>query len=90
MASFAIAIFLVKYRAEYVLLFPLLALLFSYYLNLGLRTDDVVQAPEKFLSDAGLVAIVAVLGVAFLVLAVVDIPLVEAFVDSRVVAVGGR
>lgn len=89
-ASFAIAIFLVKYRAEYVLLFPLLALLFSYYLNLGLRTDDVVQAPEKFLSDAGLVAIVAVLGVAFLVLAVVDIPLVEAFVDSRVVAVGGR
>lgn len=46
-ACFFIAIFLVKYRIEYVVSFPLFALLFTTYLRVGLKNSSVAQTPEN-------------------------------------------
>jgi hypothetical protein len=46
-SSFFLGIFLIKYRIEFLLTFPLFALLFTWYLAIGLKPDSGAQAPEK-------------------------------------------
>lgn len=46
-AAFFIGVFLIKYRIEFVLTFPLFATLFTWYLAIGLKSDSAAQAPEK-------------------------------------------
>ncbi|MDA3917533.1 MAG: UbiA prenyltransferase family protein [Deltaproteobacteria bacterium] len=50
-AAFFLGIFLFKYRIEMVLSFPFLALLFAAYFRLGLKSDSVVQNPEKLYKE---------------------------------------
>lgn len=59
MAVFFGAIFLVKYRAEFILLFPIMAILITYYLWLGLKEESITQTPEKLYRDKGLLCILA-------------------------------
>jgi 4-hydroxybenzoate polyprenyltransferase len=74
LASFFIAIFLIKYRIEYLLSFPLFALLFATYLRLELKQGSNAQTPERLFEERLLMTVVAVLVVALAVLTVVDIP----------------
>src|SRR5439155_24871314 len=46
-SAFFTAIFLIKYRIEFLLLFPLIATLFTWYVAIGLKRDSAAQAPEK-------------------------------------------
>ena len=46
-ASFFLGIFLFKYRPELLLLFPMLAVAFAWYLWLGMQPDSPAQRPER-------------------------------------------
>jgi hypothetical protein len=45
-ASFFIAIFLVKYRNEYILALPAFAMLFAFYMSISLEPYSIAQRPE--------------------------------------------
>jgi decaprenyl-phosphate phosphoribosyltransferase len=83
LASFFLAVFLIKYRAEFVLAVPLFAFLFAYYLYDALDDTAAAQAPERFYRRRGLMPIIAALIVVVVVLTFVDIPVLEQLIQSR-------
>jgi 4-hydroxybenzoate polyprenyltransferase len=74
LSSFFLAIFLVKYRIEYLLTFPVVAALFGQYLALSMRHGSVAQKPEKLFRERTLMLIAALLGLVFIVATFVDMP----------------
>lgn len=81
-AGFFLGVFLVKYRIELLLGLPFLALLFAWYLKIGLKPDSAAQHPERlyrehrFLLYVGLVVVV-IGGLVFL-----DIPTLKWFLNN--------
>ena len=73
-ASLFLGVFLVKYRIELILSFPLIAGLFSWYIRMGLDDDSAAQHPEKLLRERNLMLYVLLLTVVMAILFVVDIP----------------
>jgi 4-hydroxybenzoate polyprenyltransferase len=71
---FFLGFFLVKYRIEFLLSFPLFALLFVWYLHLGMKKDSVAQRPEQMYRERGFIAYIIFLGAAVTLLFFVDIP----------------
>jgi hypothetical protein len=67
-------VFLVKYRIEYILTFPLITALFVVYLRLGLREGSSAAAPEKLYRERVLLTLVAVTVAAFVFATIVDVP----------------
>lgn len=80
---FALTVFLVKYRIEYLLLVPIVAALFALYLAIGLEPESAAQAPEKLWRERGLVVTMAVLIGAFLALTWIDLPILEALTEPH-------
>lgn len=76
-ATFLIGIFLLKYRIEYIVAIPFLFLLFCYYLYIAHKPDSAAQKPEKLFREKNLMMLVGVVAVLFVVLTVVDIPVME-------------
>lgn len=74
LSSFCIAVFLVKYRAEYILALPFVAALFAVYLALALKRDSVAQRPEKLFREHILMSTAALAVIAFGVFSFVDLP----------------
>jgi hypothetical protein len=66
--------FVMRYRLELFLSFPLIALVMAIYLLLGLRPNSTVQAPEGLYKEPVLMAAVVACSVAVTVLMLVDIP----------------
>lgn len=79
LSSFFVAVFLVKYRIEYLLSFPLFALLFAVYFWLGLQPHSPAQAPEALFREKKLVLLVALLCVVLAILTAIDIPALAVF-----------
>lgn len=52
--AFFAGVFIVRFKLELILLAPLYAAFFVYYLKLGLREESVTQTPEKFFQDRSL------------------------------------
>ena len=77
LAAFFLAVFLIKYRIEYLLVFPFLAALFTVYLWLGLRRGSPTQAPERLFKSRALLTIVGLVAAALIVFTVVDVPVLE-------------
>ncbi|MCG8458057.1 MAG: hypothetical protein MI919_17405, partial [Holophagales bacterium] len=77
LAAFFGAVFLIKYRVEYLLALPLFAVLFAAYLRVGLKQDSTAQAPERLFREKALMAVVALLVGLLLVLTWVDLPFLE-------------
>jgi len=82
-SSLFLGIFLIKYRIEFLILFPFLAILFVWYLKIGLQADSVVQRPEKLYSEKKFMFFVALLGVLTGLLFVVDIPFLTFLLDQQ-------
>lgn len=74
LASFFLAVFLIKYRVEYLLAVPLFAWLFVVYLDLGLEPDSVAQAPERLFRSRRLMVAAALLIAALALLTWIDLP----------------
>jgi hypothetical protein len=73
-SSFFLGVFLIKYRIEFLLTFPFFALLFTWYMAIGLRAESAAQAPEKLYREGRFLAFVAFLVVLVGVLFFVDLP----------------
>ena len=87
-SAFFTAIFLIKYRIEFLLLFPLIATLFTWYVAIGLKRDSAAQAPEKlhrelaFLCFAGFIFLVAA------TLFFVDLPFLRVLMEPHFIPTG--
>jgi 4-hydroxybenzoate polyprenyltransferase len=75
--TFLLGIFLIKYRVEYILSFPFLAILFVYYFSIALKDDPVAQTPEKLYQEKGFVAYTLFLVLLFVALTLIDMPVLE-------------
>lgn len=86
-ATFFIGIFMIKYRIEYLVAMPFLFGLFCFYLWISFKPDSAVQKPEKLYREKKLLAYIVVLVVILLILTFVDIPLLNYWVDIRLIGV---
>ena len=87
LSSFFLAIFLIKYRMEYLLLMLPVVVLFSYYLALAMKPASSAQRPEKLFRERGLLLIIALISALFVVLTFVDIPFLEAFTKQQYIVI---
>jgi decaprenyl-phosphate phosphoribosyltransferase len=69
--------FIIRYRLELVLSFPLVALVMAIYLKLSYQPGSAVQNPEKLHRSPQLMAAVILCSVTMLILLWVDIPLLH-------------
>ena len=83
-AAFFTGVFLIKYRIEYILTIPFLALLFVWYLQIGMNEDSAAQRPEKLYREKGLVFLVSFTFMLFLVLTLVDIPMLSVLLETQI------
>src|SRR5262249_1811713 len=67
--------FIMRYRLELILAFPLVALVMSVYLSLAFKAQSAVQAPEKLYREPLLVVAVVVCAAVMTLLLFVDIPI---------------
>jgi 4-hydroxybenzoate polyprenyltransferase len=81
MCSLFLGVFLIKYRIEYVLAFPLVGLLFAEYLGLSLRANSAAQAPERLYRERGLMLAASGLACVLVVLMFVDIPQLHMLIE---------
>jgi 4-hydroxybenzoate polyprenyltransferase len=87
LSSFFLAVFLIKYRVEYLLLLPMITFLFAYYLALAMQPRSVAQRPEALFRDRGLMALVTLVCVLFVVTSFVDFPLLERIRDQEYIII---
>jgi 4-hydroxybenzoate polyprenyltransferase len=81
--TFFLAIFLIKYRIEYLLTVPVLIALFGHYLALSMAPESTAQRPEKLFKERALIALVGLLAATFLFATYVDIPALDLFTGQR-------
>jgi 4-hydroxybenzoate polyprenyltransferase len=77
LAGFFLAVFLLKYRIEYLLSLPFVAALFGVYLAVGLQEKSAAQAPEGLFRERALWLVMILLIVSLAVLTWTDIPLLD-------------
>jgi 4-hydroxybenzoate polyprenyltransferase len=78
-----LAIFLVKYRVEYILVLPVVVTLFTAYFSLSTEPGSSAQKPEQLFRERGLMSIVAVLAGVFLFASFVDIPILMQLAEQH-------
>lgn len=87
LAAFFLAVFLIKYRVEYLLSMPIFATLFVSYLRIALKKDSRAQAPEQLFREPALVILVSILAVALATLTVIDLPVLERLSDPHYIEI---
>ena len=84
-SAFFLGVFLIKYRIEFLLSMPFLALLFTWYLIIGMRAQSVAQSPEKLYREGPFIAYVAALSLLIVVLFFIDLPWLNVLVENRAI-----
>jgi 4-hydroxybenzoate polyprenyltransferase len=84
--SFFLAIFLIKYRVEYLLTVPVLIALFGHYLALSMGPASTAQSPEKLFKEGTLIVLVGLLAATFLFATYVNIPALDLFAGQRYIS----
>ena len=85
-SSFFLAVFLIKYRIEYLLSVPAVIALFAQYLALSMEPGSSAQKPEKLFRESRLILLVALLAVLFVITTFINIPALEAFTGQRYIS----
>lgn len=76
--------FIMRYRMELILAFPMVALLMSIYFGLSFRHESSVQNPEKLYREPWLMSFLGLTVLAFVILLFVDVPWISTvFVKSH-------
>ena len=83
LSAFMMAVFLTKYRIEYLLLFPVLSALFASYLRIALKRDSRAQAPEQLIHEKALWSIILLLLILFVICSFIDIPQLHILIDPN-------
>jgi len=81
--AFFLGVFLVKYRIEFLLCMPFLALLFAWYLIIGMRTQSAAQHPEKLYQERSFMLYVGALCVLITALFFIDLPWLSFLVENH-------
>lgn len=87
LSSFFLAVFLMKYRIEYILLMPLIAIFFCQYLALSMQPGSSAQKPEKLFRERGLMIMVAVLALTFVATTLIDLQSIETFTRQHYISI---
>jgi 4-hydroxybenzoate polyprenyltransferase len=87
LSAFFLAVFLIKYRIEYLLLMPLIVALFGHYLALSMRPDSSAQSPEKLFREFKLIVLALLIAVGFVLTTLIDIPAIEPLSAQRYIVV---
>jgi len=83
LSSASLAVFLIKYRIEYVFLLPAIGALFATYLALSMMPGSTAQKPERLFQEQKLIVAVITVTVLFVVLSVYDLPFLEPFTSQK-------
>jgi 4-hydroxybenzoate polyprenyltransferase len=75
--SFFFGVFMIKYRIEFLMTFPLFAVLFAWYLHIGMGKDSVAQRPEKLFKETHFMMFCCFLVVSLVALYFIDIPVLH-------------
>ena len=73
-SAFFLGVFLIKYRVEFLLTFPLFAVLFVWYLAIGMKPQSVAQRPERLYREVNFLLYLAGLCLVVTLLFFVDLP----------------
>jgi len=87
LSSFFLAVFLIKYRIEYILLMPLIAIFFCQYLALSMQPGSSAQKPEKLFRERGLMLMVVLLALSFVTTTMFDLQSIEVFTQQHYIAI---
>jgi 4-hydroxybenzoate polyprenyltransferase len=87
-SAFFTAIFLIKYRIEFLLTFPLIATLFTWYVAIGLKRDSAAQAPEKLHREVAFMGFAAFTFCVAAALFFIDLPFLRALMEPHFIATG--
>jgi len=79
MSAFFLGVFLIKYRIEYLLLFPIISVMFAQYTHMSMKSYSLVQTPEFLYKDIRLVFLGITLFSAFMILSFVDLQFMRIF-----------
>ncbi len=82
-----LAIFLVKYRIEYVLVLPAITMLFAKYLSLSMLPGSTAQKPEHLFKERGLLGVVGVVTILFATFTFVDLPGLDALTSQQFIEI---
>jgi 4-hydroxybenzoate polyprenyltransferase len=85
-SSFFLAVFLIKYRIEYLLAVPVVIALFADYLALSMKPGSSAQRPEKLFRERGLIILVVLLAGLFVLTTAVNMPLLDIFVGQKYIS----
>ena len=88
LSAFFIAVFLIKYRLEYIIAFPAIAGLFAIYMWLALRQGSVAQRPERLFRSRRLLAATGLAVLAVVVATFVDLPWLDSLSQPYLIKVG--
>ena len=80
-SGFFLGVFLIKYRVEFLLSFPLFALLFVWYAYIAMEPHSVSQKPEELYRKPKFIAYVIFLITVVTMLFFIDIPWMRSMVD---------
>jgi 4-hydroxybenzoate polyprenyltransferase len=85
-SSFFLAVFLIKYRIEYLIIVPLVIALFAQYLSLSMQPQSSAQKPEKLYREHTLIILVVLLVAAFGLATFVNLPWLDPFTGQRYIS----
>lgn len=84
---FFLAVFLIKYRIEYLLTVPVVIALFAQYLAIAMEPGSSAQKPEKLFRERSLIFLVGLLAALFVLMTVVNLPALEFLTGQRYIAI---
>lgn len=82
-SMFFLAVFLIKYKVEYILLFPILSFLFAEYFIMALKTNSVARRPEHLFRARRMMAMVAIAVATFIFASLVELPFLATLTDQN-------
>jgi 4-hydroxybenzoate polyprenyltransferase len=86
LSSFFLAVFLIKYRMEYILIMPLIVIMFAYYLALAMQPGSSAQNPEKLFRERGLGLLVLLIASLFALTTFVNFPMLASLTEQRFIS----
>lgn len=83
LSNFFLAVFLLKYRVEYILVMPVIMALFCHYFSISLQAESTAQKPEKLFRERGLMALMVLLIGVFVLASVVRLPVLTVLTQQH-------
>lgn len=87
LSNFFLGIFLIKYRIEYLLIFPAIIIIFSYYLAMAMKPASAAQSPENLFRDKTLLLLIAILVSLFFIATKFDISWLHILTEQRYIMI---